>query len=145
MKINYTIGEVRVCKKFFYRATGLTKKLFNRVVSFLSNRYSDDKDIDSYLQQSQKRIFFNICGHLPSFPHKTFSTSTSEELKNYQLHVISFLDAFVSAHTDVDHAPEEGNVMSVRLNWIKVYEEYKEHCKLIFVNAVSYSLFTSIR
>ena len=136
---------MRVCKNFFYRATVFTKKMFNRGVSFLLNRYSDDKDIDSYLQQSQKRIFFNICGHLPSFPLKTFSTTTSEELKNYQLHLFSFLDAFVSSHTDVDYAPEEGNVMSVRLNWIKVYEECKEHCKLIFVNAVSYLLFTSIR
>ena len=147
-EINYTIGGVRVCKNFFYRATGFTKKLFNRGVSFVLNRYCDDNDIDSYLQLSQKRIFFNISGHLPSFPQKTFSPSVSEkseELKNCQLHVISFLDAFVSAHTDVDHAPEEGNVMSVRLNWTKVYEEYKQHCKLIFVNAVSYSLFTSIR
>ncbi len=78
----------------------------------------------------------HVCGHLPSFAQQTTNSSKSnesEELNNCKLQVISFLDAFFSAHTDVDHVPEEGNVKSVRLNWIRVYDEYKEHCKLILV------------
>jgi len=148
LDINFTIAGVRVCKDFFYRATGFSKKIFNRGVSFILNRYNDETDIDSYLNLSKKTVFFNICGHLPSFAQNNSNSSMSNEpenLNNYQLHVISFLDTFVSAHTDVDHAPEEGNVMSVCLNWNKVYEDYKEHCKLILVNPVAYPLFTSIR
>jgi len=90
----------------------------------------------------------HVCGHLPSFTQQTTNSSKSnesEEFNNCTLQVISFLDAFFSAHTDVDHVPEEGNVKSVRLNWIRVYDEYKEHCKLILVNPVSYPKFCSIR
>jgi len=145
LEINYTIAGVRVCKNFFFRATGFSKKLFNRAVGFVQNRYSDETNTDSYLKLCKKPIFSHICGHLPSFAPQTSDNDESVELNNCTLQVISFLDTFFSAHTDVDYVPEEGNVKSVRLSWVQVYDEYKEHCKFILTNAVSYPKFCSIR
>jgi hypothetical protein len=150
LEINYSISGVRVCKNFFYRATGFSKKLFNRAVSFVRFRESDETDTDSYLKLSQKPIFKHICGHLPSIitqptSNNCKSNNESEELNNCTLTVTSFLDTFFSAHTDVDHVPEEGNVKSVRLNWNRVYDEYVEHCKSILVKPVYYPKFTTIR
>lgn len=133
-------------QEFFYRATGFSKKLFNRAVAFILHRGNNETNTDSYKKLTQKDIFGNICGHLISFNKETFKASKSSvESNNYELQVTSFLDVFFKAHTDVDHAPEEGNVKYVRLNWKKVYEEYKQDCKKVLVNPVHYPLFTSIR
>ena len=147
-EINYNIAGVRVCKNFFYRATGFTDKLFYRAVSFVLNRPNDEIDTDSYLSLSHKPIFLHICGVMPSLCQQTTTNSTSTEsgeVNDCTLVVISFLDIFFAAHTDVDNAPEDGRVKYVRLNWIKVYEEYKEHCKLVLSPPVHYPKFTSIR
>jgi hypothetical protein len=145
IEINYSIAGVRVCKNFFFRATGFSKKLFNRAVGFVQNRNNDETNTGSFVKLAQKQIFSHICGHLPSISPETSNTNESAELNNSTLQVISFLDTFFSAHTDVDYVPEEGNVKSVRLSWVQVYDEYKEHCKFILTNAVSYSKFCCIR
>ena len=147
-EINFNITGVRVCKNFFFRATGFTQKLFNNGVSFVLNKSNDQNDTDAYFNLSQKPIFLHICGVMPSFTRQIAENSISsglDEDNNSTLNVTSFLDTFFSAHTDVDHAPEERNVKFVRLNWNKVYEDYRNNCKLVLCNPVCYPKFASIR
>jgi len=145
--LNYKIGGMRVCKYFYFRATGFSKKIFNRGISFIVSRlnHSNSENVMSdYDTLSTKPIFAHICGHNANFPQKIFKP-TELEVNDPQLNVISFLDLFFKAHCDVDHAPEESDVKYVRLTWNGVYDEYLKHCNLIPIKAVPYNQFTSIR
>jgi len=142
--VTYSIGGLNVCKNFYFRATGLSKKLFNRGIAFIISSDNDDQNQESFETLSLKPIFTHVCGHLP-FSSKNVHKSKEIEISDNQANVLSFLDLYFKGNVDVDHAPEESNVRYVRLNWTGVYDEYVKHCNLVSIGVVNYAKFTSIR
>lgn len=145
--INYKIEGKDVCKNFYYRATGFSKKMFNRGIGFMlsSNaKTNPEHDYSDFSSLISKPVFAHVCGHTNRFPQLLYQQNIKDP-PNGEVGVIAFLDIFFKGHCDVDNAPEESNVKYVRLAWTGVYEEYVKHCNSIPINAVPYNLFTSIR
>jgi len=114
--INYTIGGKEVCKHFYFQATGLSKKVFNRGVAFIIHQNDEnhsDNEYSDYCKLTTKPIFSHICGNT-CYSKNNFKSKVKQQ-NNGELGVISFLDLFFKGHCDVDNAPEESNVKYVRL------------------------------
>jgi hypothetical protein len=140
----YCVDGITVCKNFYFRATGLNRKLFNRGIAFVSCREDDEQDQHVFTTLSEKSIFTHICGYLPFFRQEV--SKSNNLVKNDSEHIVlAFLDIFFKENVNVDHAPEESNVRYVRDTWQGVYEEYIKHCPLLQSGGVKYSKFTSIR
>jgi len=104
----YVIAGVTVCKNFYFRATRLNERLFNRGIAYILCEEDDEQDLHSFAKSAEKSIFAHICGHLSFSQQKVFRSKIVETTDD-EHDVLSFLDLFFKGNVNVDHAPEESN------------------------------------
>ena len=141
-QIMFVVNGIRVCRYFYFKSTGLSKKLFNSVCSYLTNTNctKNDNYFDNLFQTPMLSSFHadinTIIKNRPSQRPKFIDTSLKEN-------VLGFLD--IQFANGIDFAPENNRDRYTHLNWNELYAVYKSYCSELSISAVGYSHFCKIR
>jgi len=141
-QLQFIINGVRVCKDFYFKSTGLSKRLFNSVTNYLTNKNCTEKDdyFDKLFQTPMLSSFHtdinSIIKNRPSEYPKINDTSLKDN-------VLAFLD--IQFANGVDFAPENNRDRYTHLSWNELYGVYKSHCNQLCISVVTYSFFCRVR
>jgi hypothetical protein len=141
-QLQYIINGVRVCRNFYFKSTGLSKKIFNSVTNYLTNKNCTKKDdyFDRLFQTPALASFHadieSIVKNRPSKRPKLNDTSLKDN-------VLVFLD--IQFANGVDFAPENNHDRYTHLSWNELYRVYKSYCNQLFISAAEYTFFCKIR
>lgn len=141
-QIQFIINGIRVCRYFYFKSTGLSKKLFNAVINYLTNKICTKKD-DYFDKLFQNSMLSSFCPDLeyiiknrPSQRPKINDTSLRDN-------VLAFLD--IQFAKGIDFAPENNRDKYTHLSWNELYGVYKSYCNQLCIRAVVYECFCKIR
>ena len=141
-QIQFIINGIRVCKYFYFRSTGLSKRLFNDVISYITNKKCTRNDdyFDKLLQTPMLSSFSADLGSIlknrPSQRLKINDTSLKDN-------VLAFLD--IEFSKGIDFAPENNCDRYTHLSWNELHTIYKSYCTKLCIAAVGFSFFCKVR
>ena len=141
-QLQFIINGIRVCKYFYFKSTGLSKKTFNAVTNYLTNktctRNDDyfDKLFKTPMMSSFHADLGTIIKNRPSQKPKFKDTSLKDN-------VLAFLDNHFAK--GVDFAPENNHDKYTHLSWNELHDLYISYCSQVDIKAVDYTFFVKLR
>jgi hypothetical protein len=131
-KIDYKIGGFRVCKAFYFQATGMSKRMFNEGVAYiLGNRTTED--LQHFLTKNKSKESIPVPKKL-----KSHLCDASAE------HVVKFLNHYFTY--SVEWSPHERNVRYLHMTFKYLYKKfYVPYCEKKHIMPVTLSQFYRIR
>jgi len=141
-QIQFVINGIRICKNFYYKCTGLSKKLFEALINYVTNKNCTVKD--NYFDKLVRSPMFSsfhvdietIIKNRPNQRQK----KTDSSLKD---NVLAFLD--IQFANGIDFAPENDRDRYTHLSWNELYLLYKCYCSQLCIQAADYTLFCRLR
>jgi hypothetical protein len=130
--IDYKISGRRICKSFYFEATGMSVRMFNDAVAYvLGNRSSDD--LEKFLNKTGKKEGIPVPKKLKS--HLTDSNSQ---------HVVKFLNNYFTFK--VEWSPHERDVRYIHMTYKYLYKKfYIDYCDKKHITPVTLEQFYRIR
>jgi len=136
------INGVRVCNDFYFKSTGLSKRLFNSVINYLTNKNCTKKD-DYFDKLFQTPILSSFHTEIQSIIKNRASQYPIINDTSLKDNVLAFLD--IQFANGIDFAPENNRDRYTHLSWNELYGVYKRYCNELCISAVTYTFFCRIR
>lgn len=141
-QIRFAINGIQVCKHFYFKSTGLSKKLLNSVYNYVTNKTCTKNDdyYDKLMQTSMLSIYSSdLESIIKNRPSKKLNIKASSLKDN----VLAFLD--VQFANGIDFAPENNVDRYTHLTWNELHSKYRSNCCQLCISAADYSSFCKIR
>jgi hypothetical protein len=130
--IDYKVGGYRVCKTFYFQATGISKRMFNDGVSYILGTRTTN-DLQNFLTKNKGKESIPIPKKLKSH----LSDSSAE-------HVVKFLTHYFTY--SVEWSPHERDVRYIHMTFKYLYKKfYEPYCERKHIIPVTLQQFYRIR
>jgi len=141
-QIQFVINGIQVCKDFYFKSTGLSKKSFNILINYVTNKYCTTND-DYFDNLLRTPMLSSFQGDIESIIKNRPSQSSNIRNTSLKDNVLAFLD--IQFANGIDFAPENNRDRYTHLSWNELYLLYKTYCAQLCIRSVDYTFFCRIR
>lgn len=141
-QIQFVINGIQVCKDFYLKSTGISKKSFSALYNYVTNKNCTTRD-DYFDKLLKSPMLSSFQGDIKSIIKNRPSKSSNIIDTSLKDNVLAFLD--IQFANGIDFAPENNRDRYTHLSWNELFLLYKSYCTQVCIRPADYTFFCKIR